>query len=234
MTTCARIRRALALTVALALVPAGLARADAAYDRVAAAYAAAGGQLEACTFTRADLQAAVDGIPAELKDVVPDLRRAIEDGIRAHDDGDCEGVEPTSTSGAEPAPAAGAPPVTTPTAPADPDAAPDGAATAPAVPGATAPDPTAPGAAVPAPGADGTVTTPSRQPPGVPRDRTPLAIGAIALGALALVVLALWGLLQARGWDPTWLARARHAWAEAGFRATSTWAEFTDWLRLGR
>jgi hypothetical protein len=231
MTTRARIRRALPLALALTLACTGLARADAAYDRVAAAYAAAGGQLEACRFTQADLQAALDGIPAELKDVVPDLRRAIEDGIRAHEDGDCEGVEPTASGDAEPAPAAATPPVTTPTTPAG-AAAPT--TTAPAAPGATPPTVPAPGAAAPTPGADGAVTTPSRQPPGVPRDRTPLAVGAIALGAVALLVLALWGLAQARGWDPPWLARVRHAWAEAGYRASATWAEFADWLRLGR
>jgi hypothetical protein len=37
-----------------------------------------------------------------------------------------------------------------------------------------------------------------------------------------------------RGWDPGWIARMRHGWGEAGFRTTSTWSEFTDWLRLGR
>jgi hypothetical protein len=25
----------------------------------------------------------------------------------------------------------------------------------------------------------------------------------------------------------------RHAMAEAGFRASATWAEFSDWVRLG-
>jgi hypothetical protein len=37
-----------------------------------------------------------------------------------------------------------------------------------------------------------------------------------------------------RGWDPSWIGRVRHGWREAGFRTTSTWSEFTDWLRLGR
>ena len=31
-----------------------------------------------------------------------------------------------------------------------------------------------------------------------------------------------------------WADRARHATAEAGWRASSTWAEFTDFVRFGR
>jgi hypothetical protein len=86
----------------------------------------------------------------------------------------------------------------------------------------------------PTPSADGTVTTPSVQQPGVARDRTPLLVGLVALGALLVLALALWALARVRGWDPPFLARVRHAWGEAGYRATSTWSEFTDWLRLGR
>jgi hypothetical protein len=232
MTSRARIRRALALTLALLLVPAALAHADAAYDRVASAYAMAGGQLDACTFTQADLQAALDGIPRELADVVPDLRRAIEDGIERHRDGGCEGIEPTASDGTATTPGAATPPVTTPTTPVPP-VTPDDAATTPAAgaPGATTPGAGAP-PAVAAP--DGTVTTPSVQQPGVARDRTPLVVGLIALGALLLLALALWGVARMRGWDPVWAARARHAWGEAGYRVTTTWAEFADWLRLGR
>jgi hypothetical protein len=49
-----------------------------------------------------------------------------------------------------------------------------------------------------------------------------------------LLALLLLGWARMRGWDPGWAARMRHAWGEAGFRTTSTWSEFTDWLRLGR
>jgi hypothetical protein len=76
---------------------------------------------------------------------------------------------------------------------------------------------------------------PSTQPAGTPeRDRTPLLVALIALGALVLGALLLWGWARMRGWDPAWAGRLRHSWGEAGFRTTSTWAEFTDWLRLGR
>ena len=59
-------------------------------------------------------------------------------------------------------------------------------------------------------------------------------LGAAALGGLLVALLLLWGWARLRGWDPTWAARARHAWGEAGYRVTNTWSEFTDWLRLGR
>lgn len=50
----------------------------------------------------------------------------------------------------------------------------------------------------------------------------------VALAALVLFALARLGLAE------TERARMRHAWGEAGVRAAGTWADFTDWLRLGR
>jgi hypothetical protein len=64
-----------------------------------------------------------------------------------------------------------------------------------------------------------------------------LSPGAIALAAVAaLLVLAClgWALARRRAFEPHWLLSLRHAMAEAGFRASATWAEFTDWARLGR
>lgn len=228
----ARIRRALALALASLVVLAAPAFAQTpeqtdAWNRVSDAFGASGTNLDACTFTEADLQAALAGIPPDVRDAVPDIRRAIEDGIAAHADGACEGVEPTASNGTATTPGATPPPVTTPTGP-------DAGA---AVPGATTPPPgtPAPGTeTAPAPSAEGTVTTPGVQQPGVARDRTPLLLGLVALGGLLLLGLILWGLARLRGWDPPLLARVRHAWGEAGYRVTSTWSEFTDWLRLGR
>jgi hypothetical protein len=61
--------------------------------------------------------------------------------------------------------------------------------------------------------------------------------GAIALAALA-ALLALgalaWGIARWLAYEPRWTVSLRHAMAEAGFRASATWAEFTDWARLGR
>jgi len=206
-----RLTVTLVLALALALLPAALARADQAYDTVANAYATAGGHLDPCAFTQAELKAAVRGIPPNIRNVVPALHKAMLDAIAAHERGECRGVKPEegTTGGAAPAGVTGTttPPVTTP---------PPTTAAAPAPTTTTTPAPAA------------------AQPAAHQRDRTPLVVALIALGVLVLLALGLWGLARMRGWDPGWAARVRHSWGEAGYRTTSTWSEFTDWLRLGR
>ena len=44
----------------------------------------------------------------------------------------------------------------------------------------------------------------------------------------------VYGIARWLAWEPTWALRARHAVGEAGWRASATWAEFADWLRLGQ
>ena len=66
--------------------------------------------------------------------------------------------------------------------------------------------------------------------------------GGLSTGALLLAVLAAvlvlgclgWAMARALAWEPEWILSLRHALAEAGFRASATWSEFTDWARLGR
>ncbi len=60
------------------------------------------------------------------------------------------------------------------------------------------------------------------------------AVVLIVLAGLLLLACAVWGLAQARAWEPKWSLALRHAIAEAGFRASATWREFGDWARLGR
>jgi len=211
---------AAALLGLLAAVPAS---ADQAYDRVATAYAQNDGQLAPCGFTTAQLEAALRGTPPVFRTTIPELQRAIQSAIAAHKRGACKGVKPTEgmTGGAAPG---AVPPMTTTPATTTP---------APATTTPTATAPVAPATTTPAPA----TTVPVQQAAasnGGGSDRTALVIALIALGALLLAALALWGTARTRGWDPAWVARMRHAWGEAGFRTTSTWAEFTDWLRLGR
>ncbi|HEV7774981.1 MAG TPA: hypothetical protein VGO48_17010 [Conexibacter sp.] len=232
MTSHTRIHRAAALAAVALLVLAFLApaaaRADQAYDKVASAYATAGGHLDPCAFTEAELKAAVRGIPPAIRNVVPALRAAMVEGIAAHERGDCRGAHPEegTTGGARvggagsTTPTTTTPPVTTP---------PVTTQTAPVVPAATTP--TTPTTTAPAPAQ---TTTQSAASGTQERDRTPLVVALIAAGVLVLLALLLWGWGRMRGWDPGWIARVRHAWGEAGFRTTSTWSEFTDWLRLGR
>jgi hypothetical protein len=63
-----------------------------------------------------------------------------------------------------------------------------------------------------------------------------LSTAAIALAAFAgllALACAAWGVARLLAYEPHWARSARHAVAEAGFRTSSTWAEFTDWIRLG-
>jgi len=68
------------------------------------------------------------------------------------------------------------------------------------------------------------------------RHTTSLSTGAIviaAVAALAALTCAAWGIARWRAFEPRWTLSLRHAISEAGLRASSTWAEFTDWMRLG-
>ena len=61
----------------------------------------------------------------------------------------------------------------------------------------------------------------------------PVLALAILAAILALGGLTV-GLFRWRAWEPAWTGRFRHAAGEAGWRASSTWAEFTDFVRFGR
>jgi hypothetical protein len=54
-----------------------------------------------------------------------------------------------------------------------------------------------------------------------------------ALAALGVLVGAVVAVANVRGFEPAWAATWRHAWSEAGYRASGTWSEFVDWLRSG-
>jgi uncharacterized protein HemX len=60
------------------------------------------------------------------------------------------------------------------------------------------------------------------------------AIVAVILAAMLALGCALWGIARMQAFEPRWTLSLRHAFAEAGFRASATWAEFGDWARLGR
>jgi hypothetical protein len=86
------------------------------------------------------------------------------------------------------------------------------------------------------PGAQTTVPAPGARAKASEGDR-PLSTGAVVIAVLAaLLVLACaaWALARRSAFEPHWLLSLRHAMAEAGFRASATWSEFTDWARLGR
>jgi hypothetical protein len=129
-------------------------------------------------------------------------------------------------------------------------------------PTTSAPTPTAPGATTTLPGATptlpgATTTTPSpattvppattapptattAAPAPAARDTGPDAgdraavLLLVVFGGLFLICAVLWALARWQAWDPPFMARWRHATGEAGWRAGNAWAEFTDWLRIGR
>jgi hypothetical protein len=60
--------------------------------------------------------------------------------------------------------------------------------------------------------------------------------GAIVIAALAAVLALgclLWVVARLLDFEPRWWLSLRHAMAEAGLRTSATWAELTDWIRLG-
>ena len=59
-------------------------------------------------------------------------------------------------------------------------------------------------------------------------------IGLGVLVALAALCGGAYALARWRAWEPDWALRTRHAAAEASWRASNTWAEFSDWLRFGQ
>jgi hypothetical protein len=59
-------------------------------------------------------------------------------------------------------------------------------------------------------------------------------IALVAIAAVAVLGCVAWGLSRVLTLEPRWTLSLRHAMAEASFRASSTWAEFSDWARLGR
>ncbi len=60
------------------------------------------------------------------------------------------------------------------------------------------------------------------------------AVALAAVGALVVLACLAWGLARMLAFEPHWTLSLRHAMAEASFRASATWAEFSDWARLGR
>jgi hypothetical protein len=55
-----------------------------------------------------------------------------------------------------------------------------------------------------------------------------------AVAALLVLLCAAWAIARARGVQPHWTLSLRHSTAEASHRVSATWAEFGDWVRLGR
>ena len=60
------------------------------------------------------------------------------------------------------------------------------------------------------------------------------AIVAAALAAALIVACLAWGAARWWAYEPRWTVSLRHSLAEAGWRLSGAWEEFSDWARLGR
>jgi hypothetical protein len=190
------------------------------------------GRLNVCSYTQAELKKIKNAVPLDQNAYTPDFIAAIDDAIARRAEGACNKKKAVPQVAAPPANSTVTPP------PPPPPAASTGKT--PAV----APTPGKPAPAAPAP-------TPVADPqpaPGVVSDAIrvaaqdtdtssaaplPIVVLAILAGLLALGAL-LFGVARWFAWDPAWAVRMRHATGEAGWRASSTWAEFADFVRFGR
>jgi cobalamin biosynthesis Mg chelatase CobN len=145
-----------------------------------------------------------------------------------------ERVHGTTTTPTTSTPAAGTPASTTPAATTPAGATP----TSGAQPGTVAPSTTTPATASPTTAAP---TTGSSTVVGVAVHKTPqkstrLSTGALALvifGALLLLGCLVWGVTRWLALEPRWAVSLMYSLREASYRASATWAEFADWVRLG-
>lgn len=232
----ARPRRSLALLVGIValLAPASVAPAASFVDVYKDFQK--DGAISPCNFSAKDLKKARDEITPDLEQYAPDFRAALELAIEQRGSGNCakKAHDKVGAPAAvvPPTPGAGPPPGAGTKAP---EAAQPGATPTQSTPAAPTPQPEPPPSPAAA-AADGAIQNAAKAEPASGRsDGLPVAVvglGALA-GFLALVALA-WLIARALAWEPRWWPRARHACQEAGWRASGTWADFSDWVRLGR
>lgn len=194
------------------------------------------GRIDACDFSTKELKDARNNLPPDIEQYAPDIGTAIDAAVQTRARGGCRkgqggGDDDSGSSGA----AGGAVPGST--TPTPPTASAPSAQTTPVVPGQTStPQPTPDPQPAPA-AADGAIPNAVDAAPASSRDAgdapVPLVL-LILLGTLLVASALLAAAVRWLAWEPEWLVRARHATAEAGWRTSAAWAEFTDWVRLGR
>jgi cobalamin biosynthesis Mg chelatase CobN len=200
-----------------------------AYDDTLREYRTTGA-VNGCGYTAEQLAQAKAQTPKNIKDVAPGYpaQLAVAAAKRAKGCTKAEEKAANTTTSA-----AGATTGTTGTGTTAPGAASTATATQPPATTTIAPDATTT-AATPAPAPAPAVTTAPAPTTQSTASHKGARLALIVVGALLVMLLALWAFARWWAWEPHWLARWRHATAEAGWRASAAWAEFTDWLRLGR
>ena len=213
------------IVVLLALLAVAPAAQASAFKDIFGSYKKTG-RIDACAWSAQQLAAAKRQVPNDIEQYAPDFPNALDDALQRRAAGGCakSAAAPAATttaaaggSSSGPTATTGVPPGTTPAAP-------------PASGQAPQPAPTSsPSPAI----ADKAVLAASKSrssDAGIPAPLVALAV----IGALMALAALLYALARWWAWEPRWLVRWRHAGAEAGWRASGSWAEFMDWLRLGR
>ncbi|WP_354699125.1 hypothetical protein DSM112329_04832 [Paraconexibacter sp. AEG42_29] len=239
-----RPHRSLSLAVLCTLlvalgVPAG-AQAASVFEQVSTNLINKGA-IEPCKFTSAELTKAKNSVPPNLEQYAPDFKDAVDAALKQRAQGVCDkkaaGTKKNTDTGAAVAPTTGggttgaAPAGNTP---AQGTAAPTTSTAAPTTQAAVTPTPQPAPSVTPAPVvADGAILAAARNTSS--DSDLPAPFVALALLA-ALAALAALAVFSTRwlAFEPRWVVRSRHATAEAGWRTSAAWAEFRDWLRLGR
>jgi hypothetical protein len=179
-------------------------------------------RLDVCSYTQDQLKKIKDAVPVDQNAYTPEFIAAVDDAIARRAEGGCNKSKATPAAPAAPTSSGTAPPkgpVATPT---------------PGQPAAVQPPPTPTADPTPAPGvATDAIEVAARTTDTGGDAPFPVLALAVLGGLLALGGLFA-GFVLWRGWDPAWAQGVRHATGEAGWRASSTWAEFTDFVRFGR
>lgn len=196
------------------------------------AYVKSGGRLDPCQFTPAQLKSAKASIPEDLKQYGASLIAAMDDAIAANAQGACNkskhpATQPPAASQTTPPPASRSTPP-----PASSAHVTQQAPTAPAQAQAP-PTPTAAPTPVAQIATDDSIQLAAHTTAVVTDPPVPLVVLAILAALLALSALTF-GVVRWRAWEPAWSVRLRHAAGEAGWRASATWSDFADFVRLGR
>ena len=192
-------------------------------------------RIDPCHYSTKDLKTAKAYIPVDSVQYNAPLIAALDDAIAGRAQGVCN-KKSTSSSGSTAAPAAPGGQATPP--PAAPGTTAQPTAQTPSTPGQPLPaqaPPTPQGEPAPAAAiaAGDPIALASHTTDIVPETPFPMLALAILLGVLALCTLAF-GVVRFFAWEPAWAVRLRHATGEAGWRASGTWADFADYVRLGR
>ncbi len=184
------------------------------------------GRIDPCDYTTQQLQTALDNVEPNVRQYASDYPAAIKQALRFRARGGCDkqAASPAATAAPASPPPATSAPVTPP------------AGTTAVTPGLPAvADPPGPGTAVPSAGGEPSDTAVERAAAATPDNDAPAPL--IGLGLLAvLLALAAALLLTIRrlGRGEGRLAPAYHSVREARWRAGGVWADFRDWLSLGR